>query len=186
MITASSILCSFHWLVWQNDYSWYTDLPQLQTVRLGDSTFEDSHSVVFESECWCWSSYLDLPKLLSIQLGSSVFRGDDSNGKREKQKGSYKWQNTLTMRSDSYWDDVCIDLDLLKEMKGKENNFVYFGSVSLRSIDLHIDRHRHNSVAIWRNSIWCQKLQKRSFGSVIKYLFPLFMIIRCKCYWFIH
>ena len=179
MITASPILCSFHWLVWQTDYSWFIDFPQLQTVKLGDYSFVKSHSVVFESEYWYWSSYPDLPRLQSIQLDSDVFRGDDYNGKREKQKGSYKWQNTLTMRSDSYWNDVSIDLDSLKEIKGKENNFVYFGSVSLRSIGLHIDRHRHHSVAIWRNSIWWQKLQKRSFSSVIKYLFPLFMIIRC-------
>ena len=39
-----------HWLVWLMDWFEFTDLPQLQSVKLGDSAFWRVHSVVFESD----------------------------------------------------------------------------------------------------------------------------------------
>ena len=39
-----------HWLVWLIEWFDYTDLPQLQSVKLGAWAFRYVHSVVFESD----------------------------------------------------------------------------------------------------------------------------------------
>ena len=39
-----------HWLVWLMDWFEFTDLPQLQSVTLGESSFYLVHSIVFESD----------------------------------------------------------------------------------------------------------------------------------------
>ena len=51
----SVLLNHSHWLVWLVDWFEFTDLPQLQSVKLGEFAFEYVHSVVFESD---WMSGL--------------------------------------------------------------------------------------------------------------------------------
>ena len=48
--TVSIMLHPSHWLVWLMDWFEFTDLPQLQSVKLGYSAFEYVQSAVFESE----------------------------------------------------------------------------------------------------------------------------------------
>ena len=46
----STMLHPSHWLVWLMDWFEFTDLPQLQSVKLGKYAFWCVHSVVFESD----------------------------------------------------------------------------------------------------------------------------------------
>ena len=48
--TASYMLHYSHWLVWLIEWHKPTDLPQLQSVKLGAFAFRNCHSVVFESK----------------------------------------------------------------------------------------------------------------------------------------
>ena len=50
MSIVSSMLHHSHWLVWLMDWFEFTDLPQLQSVKLGLEAFQSIHSVVFESD----------------------------------------------------------------------------------------------------------------------------------------
>ena len=176
MMHALSCAHSFHWLVWQIDFSWFIDLPQLQTVKLGFRVFENTHSIVFESECWCWSSYSDLPKLQSIQLNELTLRGDSSPIQKTIQR---RWKNTLTMQSESKWTGLLIDLPSLTEMMGLGDNFARIGSVIIESIDLYTHKCRYPQIVIWRNSIGWSLLRIHTLTSIIKYSFPLSMIFRC-------
>ena len=47
----SSTLRPSHWLVWLIDWSQRTDLPCLQSVKLGSGAFQNCQSIVFESDC---------------------------------------------------------------------------------------------------------------------------------------
>ena len=46
----SYMLHPSHWLVWLMDWFEFTDLPQLQSVKLGKYAFTYVHSIVFESD----------------------------------------------------------------------------------------------------------------------------------------
>ena len=50
VIIVSVTLHPSHWLVWLMDWFEFTDLPQLQSVKLGQYAFEYVQSVVFESD----------------------------------------------------------------------------------------------------------------------------------------
>ena len=50
VIDVSGMLHPSHWLVWLMDWFEFTDLPQLQSVKLGSEAFRYVHSVVFESD----------------------------------------------------------------------------------------------------------------------------------------
>ncbi|KAK8818954.1 hypothetical protein WA538_001534 [Blastocystis sp. DL] len=91
-----------------------TNLPQLQSVKLGWEAFRDVHSIVFEN----------LPKLQSIQLGEGALCGDDSADRQTIRRAPYSYKNTLTMRN----------LPSLTEFKGNRLNFHSIGSVILENI----------------------------------------------------
>ncbi|KAK8792582.1 hypothetical protein WA588_005074 [Blastocystis sp. NMH] len=90
-----------------------TDLPQLQSIQLGNDAFRNVHSVVFEN----------LPKLQSIQLGISALLGDADADRKTINNEPYNYKNTLTMRN----------LPSLTEFKGIDN-FYAIGSVILENI----------------------------------------------------
>ena len=48
--TVAVMLHPSHWLVWLMDWFEFTDLPQLQSIRLDSIAFRYVHSVVFESD----------------------------------------------------------------------------------------------------------------------------------------
>ena len=50
VMVVSFMLHPSHWLVWLMDWFEFTDLPQLQSVKLGRAAFNLVHSIVFESD----------------------------------------------------------------------------------------------------------------------------------------
>ena len=50
VVGVSVMLHPSHWLVWLMDWFEFTDLPQLQSLKLGYSAFKRVHSIVFESD----------------------------------------------------------------------------------------------------------------------------------------
>ena len=91
-----------------------TDLPQLQSVKLGNWAFYNAYSAVFEN----------LPKLQSIQLGDHALQGGNGADRTTIDEEPYNFKNTLTMRN----------LPSLTQFKGNEYNFYYMGSVILENI----------------------------------------------------
>ena len=69
----------FEW-IWPSD-EWSLDLPNLQSITLGDSTFFESLSTIIESnlEFRTLIMKIDLPKLNYIELGESVLEGVTEN-----------------------------------------------------------------------------------------------------------
>ena len=100
-----------------------------------------------------WIDDSDLPKLQSIRLGYEAFDGDDRYDRKTISTEPYNYNNTLTMRSEIEWVDEWIDLPLLTEFKGKEDNFYAIGTVILESSVFVFDWCRYPSIIIQRNRI---------------------------------
>ena len=80
-----------------------------------------------------WIDDRDLPKLKTIQLGGSNFEEDRRDDRKGISDIPYNYKNTLTMRSETKWDDEWIDLPSLVEFKGNNYDFQYIGIVLLES-----------------------------------------------------
>ena len=100
-----------------------------------------------------WIDDSDLPKLQSIQLAICALVGDKRDDRRTIRNEPYNYKNTLTMRSEIEWVDEWIDLPLLTEFKGKEDNFYAIGTVILESSVFVFDWCRYPSIIIQRNRI---------------------------------
>ena len=80
------------------------DLPSLETVTFGDSSFKFCHTVVFESMWWLFIFIsfliLDLPKLHTISFDDGcVLAGDDRDNRKTIINGHKSYNNTLIMKS---------------------------------------------------------------------------------------
>ena len=80
------------------------DLPSLEIVSFGESSFDNFHIAVFESMWWLFifSSFLilDLPKLHTISFnGDSALAGDGGYNRKTMINGHESYDNTLIMKS---------------------------------------------------------------------------------------
>ena len=150
---------------------WEIDLPKLQSVKLGNSAFENTRSfaisnltslVSIEFGQWCFKSAslfsltgiiermkweIDLPKLQSVKLGNNAFRGDSN--RKTTNEYPYNYNNTMIMKSDSNWQNVFSDLPSLISFVGVgSGNYRFFGSVVIESIISMILFSRHSFTAI--------------------------------------
>ena len=129
-----------------------------------------------------WIDDSDLLQLQSIQLGERALQGDGGYDRQTISDEPYNWKNTLTMRSETEWNDEWIDLPSLTSFKGDKRNFRNMGSVILESSDLVIDRSRYPSIIIrWNPIRWCL-LRVHLFPPILEYSF--FHLIIIWCHWF--
>ena len=82
------------------------DLPSLEIVTFGWSSFQRCHLVVFESMWWLFIFIfisfliLDLPKLHTISFdGWGAPEGDDRDNRKTMINGHESYDNTLIMKS---------------------------------------------------------------------------------------
>ena len=114
-----SLIGMIEWMKWE------IDLPQLQSVKLGDNAFSSTGSfamsnltslVSIEIGQRCFSSAssfsligmiewmkweIDLPQLQSVKLGGGAFSG--ASGRNTINEYPYNYNNTMTMRSRIGW-----------------------------------------------------------------------------------
>ena len=97
------------------------DLPSLEIVTFGGSSFQYCHVAVFESMWWLFIfiSFLipDLPKLhtISFGCGHAVFgyyalQGNDGENRKTIINGHESYDNTLIMKSTLNWNEMWIVL----------------------------------------------------------------------------
>ena len=91
------------WFEWKwNDV---VDLPSLEIVTFGDSSFKYCHVAVFESMWWLFIFIsfliLDLPKLhtISFNFYGHALAGDDHDNRKTIINGHESFDNTLIMKS---------------------------------------------------------------------------------------
>ena len=128
-----------------------------------------------------WIDHSDLPELRFIELGVSALYGDSDDDRKTISTEPYNYKNTLTMRSESEWNDEWIDLPSLTSFKGDWHNFQCMGSVILESSHLVIDSCRYFSIIIGWNHIRFPLLRVHPLPPTLKYLFSHLIIIRCPC-----
>ena len=80
------------------------DLPSLEIVTIGWSSFEYCHLAVFESMWWLFIFIsfliLDLPKLHTISFdGWWALQGDNGDNRKTMINGHESYDNTLIMKS---------------------------------------------------------------------------------------
>ena len=80
------------------------DLPSLEIVTFGWSSFSDCHLAVFESMWWLFIFIsfliLDLPKLYTISFnGEYALYGDNGDNRKTMINGHESYDNTLIMKS---------------------------------------------------------------------------------------
>ena len=80
------------------------DLPSLEIVTFGDSSFKNCHVAVFESMWWLFIFIsfliLDLPKLHTISFdGDDALGGDYGDNRQTIINGHESYDNTLIMKS---------------------------------------------------------------------------------------
>ena len=80
------------------------DLPSLEIVTFGGSSYKYCHNVVFESMWWLFIFIsfliLDLPKLHTISFnGDNALEGDDGDDRKTMINGYESYDNTLIMKS---------------------------------------------------------------------------------------
>ena len=80
------------------------DLPSLEIVTFGWSSFGDCHLAVFESMWWLFIFIsfliLDLPKLHTISFnGWNALLGDNGDNRKTMINGHESYDNTLIMKS---------------------------------------------------------------------------------------
>ena len=80
------------------------DLPSLEIVTFGGSSFNKCHLAVFESMWWLFIFIsfliLDLPKLHKITFdGNWALQGDNGENRRTMINGHESYNNTLIMKS---------------------------------------------------------------------------------------
>ena len=141
---------------------WEIDLPLLQSVKLGYEAFwrtrsfamsnlTSLQSIEFGQYCFGGDYYgsggassftligivermkweIDLPLLQSVKLGDLAFLGDYN--RKTINEYPYNYNNTMTMKSDSNWQNVYLDLPSLISFVGGRGNYLYFGSVIFES-----------------------------------------------------
>ena len=96
------------------------DLPSLEIVTFGESSFKNCHVAVFESMWWLiiFISFLilDLPKLHTISFNGSdlpyggVLAGDCGDNRKTIINGYESYDNTLIMKSKLKWNEMWIVL----------------------------------------------------------------------------
>ena len=93
------------------------DLPSLEIVTFGKSSFSHCHLAVFESMWWLliFISFLilDLPKLHTISFKDWALEGDDGYNRANRQtiiNGHESYDNTLIMKSKLKWNEMWIVL----------------------------------------------------------------------------
>ena len=161
---------------------WEIDLPLLQSVKLGDNAFRYTKSFAMsnlnslqsiEFGQWCfggdnnnrggassfsliglieWMKWeIDLPLLQSVKLGDRAFLGDYN--RKTINEYPYNYNNTMTMKSDSNWQNVYLDLPSLISFVGGSYNYLYFGSVVIESIPSMILFSRYSFTVIQQHSV---------------------------------
>ena len=80
------------------------DLPSLEIITFGESSFENCHIAVFESMWWLFIFIsfliLDLPKLHTISFdGNNALQGDARDNRKTMINGHLSSDNTLIMKS---------------------------------------------------------------------------------------
>ena len=161
---------------------WEIDLPLLQSVKLGDYAFSSTGSFAMsnltslqsiEFGQWCfggdnnnrggassfsligiieWMKWeIDLPLLQSVKLGYLAFTGDSN--RKTIDEYPYNYNNTMTMKSDSNWQNVYLDLPSLISFVGGRYNYLYFGSVIFESTISLALFSRHSFTNIQQYSI---------------------------------
>ena len=102
-----------HWLVWLMDWFEVTDLPQLQSVKLGDNAFGNTRSFAMSN----------LTSLVSIEVGQRCFGGYNYNGGASSFSliGIIEWMK---------WE---IDLPQLQSVRLGEDAFYYVQSIVFES-----------------------------------------------------
>ena len=119
-----------------------------------------------------WIDDSDLPELQSIDLNSYALHGAYSDRQTISEE-PYNYKNTLTMRSETEWNDEWIDLPSLTSFKGYGGDFRYIGSVVLESSHMTVDWTRYSSVIIQWNPIRWFLLLLHLFPPILKYSFSL-------------
>ena len=94
------------------------DLPSLEIVSFGESSFDNFHIAVFESIWWLFIFIsfsfliLDLPKLHTISFyGKFALAGDDGDNRKTMINGHESYDNTLIMKSmwiEMKWNVNCV------------------------------------------------------------------------------
>ena len=92
------------------------DLPSLEIVTFGGSSYKYCHLAVFESMWWLFifisfhfSFFLDLPKLHTISFdGGNVLKGDGRDNRKAIINGYESYDNTLIMKSTLKWNEMWI------------------------------------------------------------------------------
>ena len=126
------------------------DLPSLEIVTFGNSSFMYCHIAVFESMWWLFLFIsfliLDLPKLHTISFYGDSFALAGNPGANCKTiiNGHESYDNTLIMKSKLKWnemncelwiDDDCLDLPSLTQIQGNCGYIhKYMGCVILESM----------------------------------------------------
>ena len=91
------------------------DLPSLEIVTFGESSFQDCRVAVFESRWWLFIFIsfliLDLPELHTISFdGNSSLAGDCRDDCKTIINGHESYDNTLIMKSKLKWNEMWIVL----------------------------------------------------------------------------
>ena len=88
------------------------DLPSLEIVTFGDSSFAFCHVAVFESMWWWLFIFIlipDLPKLHTISFyGYGALQGDGRDNRKTIINGHESYNNTLIMKSTLKWNEMWI------------------------------------------------------------------------------
>lgn len=155
-----------------------TDLPQLQFVNLGFSTFEYCHSVVFESGWTRDCHHSDLPQLQTIELEDQALWGDGRDARKEIFEPPYNYKNKMVMKSLIEGSGSVIDLPSLSRIRCVGNNLRAFGSAILESTNWGVVSIRcAESRFGWMYSRW-NLLLLHSFHSVFKHAYYHLLICR--------
>ena len=132
----------------------YAELPELQTVKLGDGSFKYCDFIIIESELKGCAHYLDLPNLREIRLGNCALMGSNLNcNLNASNQFEVHYFNSLIMRSRVEHISTIIDLPSLNLFQGDGLNFHDIGSVTLESSDNDDCWHRYPQLIVPRNPI---------------------------------
>ena len=130
------------------------DLPSLQSIELGNRSFEVSSTTIIESMILNWNElkWIDLPSLQSIKLGLGVLCGhkDDESC-------------SLTMRSIHSIENLLkLDLPNLSSITSKGHSFCYPRSVIMESIEMKWQWFDNRHSKCWRSefTIFIYKSQR--------------------------
>ena len=183
---------------WMN---WEIDLPQLQSVKLGDEAFQYTISfamsnltslvsIEFGQRCFYWASSfsligriewmnweVDLPLLQSVNLGKYAIGGDYN--RKTIDEYPYNYNNTMIMKSDGNWQNVYLDLPSLISFVGVgSENYRYFGLVVFESVFSLALFCRYSFTAIQQHSV--VEFLRCIFASFFKFVFIILVMNRCQ------